>query len=92
MEETSKESRYYISSLPPDAKRLGHAIRAHWGIENKLHWSLDTCFAEDDCRSRTDHGAENLAILRHAVLNILKANTSKVSLNRKRKRAAIDNV
>ena len=87
---TRHDRRYYISSCTPDAKRLGHAIRSHWSIENKLHWSLDTCFFEDACRSRMGHVAENLAMLRHIALNILKNSKFKASLRKKRKRAAID--
>ena len=45
--------------------------RAHWGIENKLHWTLDVVFREDACRARTEHAAENLAIMRHIAHQVL---------------------
>jgi hypothetical protein len=52
-------------------------VRCHWAIENTLHWSLDVSFAEDQCRVRSGYAAENLAILRHMSLNILKGETTK---------------
>ena len=70
--ETKTERRYYISSLPLDAKRFGNGIRGHWGIENSLHWVLDIAFREDECRKRKDNSAENFSMLRHIALNLLK--------------------
>ena len=66
------ERRYYITSLAPDAAALAHAIRSHWGIENRLHHVLDVSFYEDDSRVRRDHGPENLSRLRRIALNLLK--------------------
>jgi predicted transposase YbfD/YdcC len=66
---------YYLSSLPPQAARLMHAIRTHWGIENSLHWVLDVAFGEDDCRVRKDHAPQNLATLRKLTLNLLRQDT-----------------
>lgn len=86
---TSTETRLYISSLPPDPVCLAAAVRAHWSVENNLHWSLDVAFREDDCRTRKDHSARNLAIIRRAVLNLLRREPSKLSLKRKRLKAAI---
>ena len=82
---------YYISSLPADAEKLAHAIRAHWGIENSLHWVLDVAFREDECRKRKDNSAENFAILRHITLNLLKREkTCKRSIAGKRLLAGWD--
>lgn len=72
---TSTHRRYYITSLMPDAKRIGHTIRNHWGIENQLHWVLDTSFREDECRVRTSHAPQNLAMLRHIALNLIRTET-----------------
>lgn len=66
---------YYLSSLAPQAARLMNAIRAHWGIENSLHWVLDVAFGEDDCRVRRDHAPHNLATLRKLTLNLLRQDT-----------------
>jgi len=69
----SCERRYFISSLAANARQIGAAVRGHWAIENQLHWSLDVCFGEDACRTRAGHAAENLAVVRHIGLNLLKA-------------------
>jgi predicted transposase YbfD/YdcC len=68
----TKHVRYYISSLPSDAERLLHVVRKHWSIENKLHWVLDVALNEDRSRVRKDQAPENLAVLRHIALNLLK--------------------
>ena len=87
---TTTETRLYISSLPPNPERLGAAVRAHWSIENKLHWSLDVTFHEDACRIRKDHSAQNLAMIRRTVLNMLRRDNSKISLKRKRLKALMN--
>ena len=66
------ERCYYISSLPGDARARAHAIGSHWSIENGLHWVLDIAFREDDSRVRQRHADENLSVLRHIALNLLK--------------------
>jgi predicted transposase YbfD/YdcC len=68
----TKTLRYYISSLPSDAKRLLHIVRRHWAIENELHWVLDVALNEDHSRVRKNQAPENLAVLRHIALNLLK--------------------
>jgi len=68
----SKQRRFYISSLPPDASRLAQAIRSHWSVENRLHWCLDVAFADDQMRARTGHAAHNLAVLKQLTLNLIR--------------------
>ena len=88
---TTHEVCFYITSLAPDASLLATAIRAHWGIENSLHWVLDVTFCEDPSRIRSGHGPENLGLLRRLALNLLNQEPSKQSLRQKRYRAAMDN-
>ena len=83
-DEKSCEDRYHIASLT-GAPHVLSAVRSHWGIENELHWTLDIAFDEDHCRVRKDHGPENLALLRHLALNLLKQEkTCKQSIKGKR--------
>ena len=87
---TTREVMFYLSSLPCDAGVLGRAIRAHWGIENRLHWVLDVTFSEDASRIRNGHGAENFSLLRRLAISLLNQETStKRSLKQKTKRAAM---
>ena len=89
---TTRQIRYYISSLPNRAEALLAATRGHWGIENSVHWVLDIAFREDDSRVRKGNAPENLAVLRRMALNMLKAETtSKGGIAAKRKRAGWDN-
>jgi predicted transposase YbfD/YdcC len=87
---TSNETAYYISSLPNQAARLLEATRHHWAIENSFHWVLDVTFREDDSRIRVGDSPQNMAVLRHLALNILKRDTSKASLKQKRFRAGLE--
>ena len=85
---TSSETRYFISSLPPNAKHLLAATRTHWGIENSVHWVLDIAFREDESRIRLGHAQHNMAILRRMALNLLRhESTAKIGIAAKRKRA-----
>lgn len=69
---TSLERRFYISSLPADARRLAQAVPAHWAAENSLHWCMDMAFADDQMRARSGHAAHNLAVLKHITLNLIR--------------------
>jgi predicted transposase YbfD/YdcC len=71
------ERRYYLSSLALGVETFARAVRGHWGIENKLHWTMDVCFGEDQSRARTGNAAENLAALRRLALNLLKREKTK---------------
>jgi predicted transposase YbfD/YdcC len=86
----STETRLFISSLLPEPVQIATAVRAHWSVENNLHWVLDVAFREDECRVRKDHSARNLATIRRAVLNMLRRQPADVSIKRKRFRALIN--
>ena len=86
---TSTETAYYLLSTPLSAGRFAEVARAHWGIENGLHWVLDVTMNEDRSRNRRDNGPENLAILRRLALNLAKLEGSKGSM--KGKKAGWDN-
>ncbi len=86
----SLERRYYVNSLPADPKRINEAVRAHWAIENSMHWVLDVAFGEDQCRVRVDNAAQN-AILRRIVSNLLRADkATKVGIKNKQLKAGFD--
>lgn len=88
---TTREVMFYLSSLTPDAAYIGRAIRAHWSIENQLHWVLDVTFGEDDSRIRNLHGPENFSLLRRMAISLLNQETStKRSLRQKMKRASMN--
>lgn len=90
-ETISMERRLYLTSLPPEPKVLLKAIRKHWGVENHLHWALDTNFYEDASRIRKDHAPENLSMLRKVALSWLYQQTSKRSVRSKKKKVAWNN-
>lgn len=86
---TEQETRYYISSLAPNAARLNQLVRQHWGIENKLHWVLDVAFGEDLSRKRAGNAAQNFSLLNRIALNLLKQETTlKRGIKGKRLKAA----
>jgi predicted transposase YbfD/YdcC len=90
--DTSTEIQFYLASLDPDAQRLMNLIRAHWSIENQLHWSLDVVFQEDQARSRKGHSPRNFGLLRRLALSLLNRETTfKASLKRKRYKALLNN-
>jgi predicted transposase YbfD/YdcC len=86
------EIRQYICSLLCNAEEFNKYIRFHWGIENSLHWTLDMTFREDEQRKREKYSAQNFAVIRKIVLNLLKQEDSnKLSLRTKRLKAGWDN-
>jgi len=90
-QKVSLEQRYYISSLDAEAEKMLDVVRSHWGIENQLHWVLDVVFQEDQSRIRRDNGGQNMAVLRHLAMNLLRQDqTKRLSLRMKRKRAGWD--
>lgn len=90
-ESLSVETRYYLSSLPNDARLLNQAVRSHWGVENSLHWVLDVTFDEDRSRIKKENAPENFGLLRRLALCLLKKeSSSKRSIKGKRLRASWD--
>jgi predicted transposase YbfD/YdcC len=82
-----RETRYYVSSAVLGAAMLGRVVRAHWGIENRLHWMLDVVFREDLVRLRSGNAPANMAIVRHAALNLLSGAKPTTSFKNRRKKA-----
>lgn len=87
-DKTTVETRYFIGSIPAEAKVFSNAVRSHWGVENNLHWCLDVTFREDDSRIRTGHAPACMSTFRHICLNLLQKETSKLSIKKKRLKAA----
>jgi len=91
-EKRSEETSFFLSSLPPKVRTLAKHVRAHWGVENALHWSLDVTFSEDQSRIRKGSGQEIAAGFRRLALSILKQDTSlHETLRGKRLRAGWNN-
>lgn len=86
---TSHIRRFLLSTVM-SAKALIDVVRAHWTIENQLHWVLDVQFREDAARNRKDHGPQNIALLRKIALNLIRTHPDKASIRRKIKKAGWD--
>ena len=89
-EKTTTETAYYLLSSELTPERFNEVVRQHWSIENSLHWRLDVVMNEDQNRTRAGNGAQNLAVLRHMVINAMQKEGSKGSLRGKFKRAGWD--
>ena len=91
-EKKTQHIRYYITTLPSNADRILHVVRRHWAIENELHWVLDVAMNEDHNRVRKDQAPENMAVLRHMAINLLKQEkTAKGGIHAKQLQAAWNN-
>ena len=89
---TETATRYYISSLETSTEYFQKAIRSHWGVENKLHWTLDVAFSEDASRKRIGNSAQNFSMITKIALNLLKnEKIAKQGVKGKRFKAALDN-
>ena len=89
---SDKATRYYISSLQNDANQFQSAIRSHWAVENKLHWTLDVGFSEDASRKRAGNASQNYSVPLKIALNLLKnEKTEKQGIKGKRLKAGWDN-
>ena len=84
---TTRERRYYLGSAKLNAETFARAVRAHWGIENRLHWVLDVVFRDDLSRLRTGYGPENMAVVKHMAISLLHQAKPTTSLKNRRKRA-----
>jgi predicted transposase YbfD/YdcC len=87
---TERERRYYLCSAKLDAETFARAVRAHWGIENRLHWVLDVVFHDDLARLRTGHGPQNMAVVKHMAMNLIRNPKDKHSLKVRRKLANLN--
>lgn len=85
-----RQRRYYLSSAKLDARTFAVAVRAHWGIENRLHWVLDVVFHDDLARLRTANGPQNMAVIKHMAMNMVRAANDKHSLKVRRKKANLN--
>ena len=79
------ERRYYLSSAKLSAKQFAAAVRAHWHVENRLHWVMDVVFHDDLMRLRTRNGPANMAAVKHMSLNLIRQINDKASLKVRRK-------
>lgn len=84
------EQRYYISSAKLDAKTFAKAVRDHWGVENRLHWVLDVVFHDDLARLRTGFGPQNMAVVKHMAMNLIRHPKDRHSLKNRRKLACLN--
>jgi len=87
----SKETRFYLSDLEGEPAIFNKLVRAHWGIENNLHWSLDVVFREDLQRTKTGNAPDNLNTVRKLALQSLRRIDDKESIKNRRKMAGWDN-
>lgn len=86
----SNETRFYITSLALKAEAVGPMVRAHWAIENSLHWVMDMVFRDDECRIRTSNAPTNFATCRHIAYNLYRKAPGKDSIRLRRKSAGWD--
>lgn len=85
---TTHKMHYVVLSKHLSSERLLEVVRAHWTVENQLHWHLDVVFNEDDARTRKNYAPQNLGVLRRMALDILRAHPEDRSVARKMKLAA----
>lgn len=87
-----REEHYFLCSFQGDIQRFASLVRGHWSVENRCHWVLDVTFGEDHCQVRDLRAAHNFSLLRELAVKVLREHPSKLSLRRKRRRAALDPV
>lgn len=86
-DKTERETHYYLCSAKLDVATFARVKRAHWGIENRLHWVLDVVFHDDLARLRSAHGPANMAVIKHTALNLLTHAKPIASFKNRRKKA-----
>jgi predicted transposase YbfD/YdcC len=84
----SLETRFFLNSISADAHRFAHAVRGHWGVENRLHWRLDVVFSEDASRIRKGNAPAIMTSIRHLCMNLFERESSSLRLSQKRRKAA----
>ncbi|MES2595254.1 MAG: ISAs1 family transposase [Verrucomicrobiota bacterium] len=84
------EEHYFLCSFKDDIKRFAALVRGHWSVENRCHWVLDVTFGEDHCQVRDRTAAHNFSLMRELAIKVLREHPGKLSLRRKRRRAALD--
>lgn len=84
----SVEQRYFINSIPAQAKPFARAVRGHWGVENPLHWRLDVILGDDASRIRKGNAPAIMTSIRHLCMNLFEREASSMSLAKKRRKAA----
>ncbi|MCP5018021.1 MAG: ISAs1 family transposase, partial [Ketobacter sp.] len=82
------EQRYFINSIPAQAKSFAQAVRGHWGVENPLHWRLDVILGDDASRIRKGNSPAIMTSIRHLCMNLFECENSSMSLAKKRRKAA----
>jgi predicted transposase YbfD/YdcC len=87
---TTTEQRYYLLDQVRSPTEVNTLVRGHWGIENRVHWVLDVIFHEDASRIRTGDAPQNMGVVRHIALNLLRQEPSTGSVKTKRFRAALN--
>lgn len=85
---TSRERRYFLSSARLDVRLFARAVRCHWHIENRLHWVLDVVFHDDLSRLRSGFGPQNMAVVKHMAMNLIRKAPGRHSLTVRRKKAS----
>ncbi len=86
----ARERRYYLSSTKLDARGFAAAVRAHWGVENRLHWVLDVVFHDDLARLRSGYGPQNMAVVKDMAMNLVRNPKDKHSLKVRRMKANLN--
>ena len=87
-EKQTSERRFFLNSIRPNARRFAHAVRGHWGVENRLHWRLDVVFSDDASRIRKGNAPAIMTSVRHLCMNLFERESSALRLSQKRRKAA----